>query len=360
MKADAMEASSSEDFPKTSPKNVRDRPKGRLPKGGNVMRRSCVVLVLALAVVGLVGVGSSAQATVSGPNGQIAFARQIPTGGANVYVSNPDGSDATQVPLVYPAEDFGIPRWSPDGSKLLISHVLRFDSSGNLLPFRPATVNLDGSNFNLLEPPNAPFDMGCFTWYTNGARLLCNFGVDQPGIFSIRASDGGDPVRLSTNPFGAVDAPTDVSPDGSRFVFLRYRPKGGREPRIDQVALFVENIDGTGLRQITPYGLAHAHEIASARWSPDGQEIISETTRGLLFMVHSDGSGLTMLPLQPGTTQSFAFEPDWSPDGTRIVFCMWLNGREDVYTAKTDGTDVVQVTNTPDIENGPDWGVATG
>jgi hypothetical protein len=39
------------------------------------------------------------------------------------------------VPLVYPAEDFGIPRWSPDGSQLLISHVLRFDASGNLLPF---------------------------------------------------------------------------------------------------------------------------------------------------------------------------------------------------------------------------------
>ena len=50
----------------------------------------------------------------------------------------------------YPAEDFGLPIWSPDRSRLL-SHVLRFDASGNLLPFRPAMVNSDGSGFKLLE-----------------------------------------------------------------------------------------------------------------------------------------------------------------------------------------------------------------
>jgi hypothetical protein len=77
-----------------------------------------------------------------------------------------------QVPLVYPAEDYGIPIWSPDRSRLLISHVLRFDALGNLLPFRPATVNPDGSGFKLLEPPNAPDDMGCFGgWYPDGSRL---------------------------------------------------------------------------------------------------------------------------------------------------------------------------------------------
>jgi hypothetical protein len=67
-----------------------------------------------------------------------------------------------QVPLVYPTEDFGIPRWSPSGEELLISTILRFDALGNVLPFVPATVDLRGPNFNLLEPPNAGFDAGCF------------------------------------------------------------------------------------------------------------------------------------------------------------------------------------------------------
>ena len=64
-----------------------------------------------------------------------------------------------QVPLVDPAEDFGIPVWSPDRSKLLISNLNRFDASGDSLPFRPATVRPDGSTFTVLEPRNAPFEM---------------------------------------------------------------------------------------------------------------------------------------------------------------------------------------------------------
>jgi len=118
----------------------------------------------------------------------------------------------------------------------------------------------------------------------------------------------------------------------------------------------VENLDGTGLRQLTPYGLAQPHEIASAQWSPDGREIISETTQGRIFVTHPDGTGLTPIRLQTGTTRYFAFEPDWSPDGTQIVFCMYINGQEDIYTANADGSNLAQVTNTPDVENGPDWG----
>jgi Tol biopolymer transport system component len=326
------------------------------------LRSGRVPLVALLAVVVAALAAPPAGATVAGSNGQIAFARQLPTGGADVFIANPDGGHAQQVPLVYPAEDFGIPRWSPDGSQLLISHVLRFDSTGECcLPFRPATVSLDGSNFHLLEPPNAPGSMGCFGgWYPSGTRLLCNFNGEVPGVFSIRAADGGDPVRLTTYPFGAncngCDVATDVAPDGSRFVFLRFRRENAANFREEQVALFVANIDGTGLRQLTPYGLAQPHERASARWSPDGQEVISETTQGRLFVVHPDGSGLSMIRLQTGTTRYFAFEPSWSPDGTQIVFGMFINGQEDLYTANADGSNVKQVTDTPDFEIGPDWG----
>ena len=325
------------------------------------MRKLIVLgLLAAFALAALFALPAGARAP--GVNGQIAFARLIPTGGANVFTANPDGTNAQQVPLVYTAEDFGVPVWSPDGSELLISQVFHLDSGGECcLPFRPAIVNPDGSDFTLLTIPNGLFDMGCNTWNRDGTRLLCNvdfenFGGDPPGSFSVRASDGGDLVRLSTNPYGAEDRPTDISPDGTRFVFLRYRPEGAPEPRHDQVALFVENIDGTGLRQIVPYGLAHAEEIASAQWSPDGKEIISETTQGRLFVVHPDGTGLAPIALQTGTGRYFAFEPDWSPDGTQIVFCMGIKGQEDIYTANADGSNVKQVTDTPDFENGPDWG----
>jgi TolB protein len=146
--------------------------------------------------------------------------------------------------------------------------------------------------------------------------------------------------------------PTDLSPDGTRFVFLRYRY--GNAPS-GQLALFIENISGTGLRQITPYGLPQAPWIGSAQWSPDGKEIISETTAGRLFVVRPDGTHVTRIRLNVHTAQYFAFEPHWSPDGKRIVFGMTIKDRVDLYTAKIDGSDVVRITNTPVVENGPDW-----
>src|SRR6266496_3621205 len=97
-------------------------------------------------------------------------------------------------------------------------------------------------------------------------------------------------------------------------------PEGAQPPpnpdKTRQAALFVENTDGTGLRQITPFGLAHSHDLAGARWSPDGREIASTTTQGGLFVVRPDIPRISMINLQTGTTRYFAFEPGWSPDGT--------------------------------------------
>jgi Tol biopolymer transport system component len=302
-------------------------------------------------------------AGASAADDQIAFAQQTGSFGSRVFVINPDGSGASEVPLVYPAEDFGLPIWSPNRNRLLISHVLRLDEAGNLLPFRGATVNLDGSDFQLLDTPIASFDGGCFGgWFPDASRVLCAFGGDQPGVYSIRASDGADPIRLVATPAGFIDSPTDLSPDGSQFVFLRYRAgpsHGGPRPFItEQVAIFIANIDGSGVRQLTPYGLAEPHEIAAAQWSPDGHQIISETTKGRLFVIELDRGGISPIDLQTGTPQYFAFGPDWSPDGTHIVFGMFINGQEDIYIANADGTRVRQVTGTPEFEYAPDWGPA--
>jgi hypothetical protein len=34
--------------------------------------------------------------------------------------------------------------------------------------------------------------------------------------------------------------------------------------------------------------------------------------------------------------------------------------QRDIFTARADGTDLVQVTDTPDTDNQPDWGTYTG
>ncbi len=140
---------------------------------------------------------------------------------------------------------------------------------------------------------------------------------------------------------------------------MRAKPGAGPVPDLNQSgALFVENADGTGLHQITPYGLANSHDNGVARWSPDGREIIFASAQGALFVVHPDGTGVRRIPLDTGGSFSFAFTPGWSPDGTSIVFSLFLQktGQVDIYTATSDGKDLVNVTDTPEFEDFADWG----
>jgi hypothetical protein len=44
-----------------------------------------------------------------------------------------------------------------------------------------------------------------------------------------------------------------------------------------------------------------------------------------------------------------------NPDGSD-AHQVYIHGQEDIYTANADGSNLVQVTNTPEVENGPDWG----
>jgi WD40 repeat protein len=316
---------------------------------------------------------SPAATVAQGPSGRIVFTEGQPDGSAAALVtSNPDGSVLEQILLEDPPELFSFPVWSPDGTRILISHTHRLDgSNGCCLPFRPAIVNPDGSGFTLLPMAYAPPDMDCSVWSSDQTKILCGFGGKQPGVFSVAASDGSDPVRLTTSPYGTSDEgakelPTAISPDGKRFLFIRF--KHGPTDSTGQAALFVENIDGSGLHQVTPLGFIFQHDDqAWASWSPDGRTIISTTSQGRLFTVRPDGTGVSVVDLGIEAPY-FAFDPGWSPDGTRIVFAMYANGTVhpdgnsdpgatvNLYTVQPDGRDLVQITNDAQVEHSPDWG----
>jgi WD40-like Beta Propeller Repeat len=69
-------------------------------------------------------------------------------------------------------------------------------------------------------------------------------------IFSANAD--GSNVRQLTHPnFGEEDSAPDWSPDGSKILFARNHLVGQSN---DDQALFVISLDGTGLKQSTPWG----------------------------------------------------------------------------------------------------------
>ncbi|MFF1818533.1 TolB family protein [Kribbella sp. NPDC058245] len=315
-----------------------------------------------VTLVALVPIGASAWAGGPPSSGQIVFSRYDPASGEpHIVIADPSGRHERGLALPLPSDN---PIWSPDGSRIL---VFAFPPDG---PPRPATVRPDGSGFRLLKVPALPqdADVRCTAWSRRG-KLLCQVGRAAGGdpalngIYTIRASDGGEVRRLTTNPyppsgdFGGGDIPGDFSPDGSRFVFMRAKPGPEPTPDIGQSgALFVANSDGTGLRQITDYGLPNSHDNGLAHWSPNGQTLVFAGEQGELLLAKPDGTHLTRIHLQV-EGDAFAFTPGWSPSGGRVVFSLFLrqSGQEDIYTADLHGGHLAQVTKTPEPEDFANW-----
>src|SRR6266545_176884 len=314
------------------------------------MRHPMKWLIAVALCAGMALPALPAQAKVPGPNGRIAFSRGDRDDNTVTYTANPDGSHLQQLFAGFS----GGPRWSPDGSQVSILTACS-DGEENCAA---TIVDPDTGTFRQFKWPDPTLETPCGGgWSPDGTRLTCeSFGVTDPsrnGIYTIRASDGRGLSRITSNP-GGDDIPGDYSPDGKRLVFSRVDPS---RPANANVALFVVNLDGTGVRRITPWGLPFFED--GGRWSPDGSTILFDDQRSL-YVVHPDGSGMAKLPL---VTHSFSRlqNPDWSPDGTKIVVSLFAatapgTGQAGIYTANADGSDLQQVTSSPTFDRTGDWG----
>jgi Tol biopolymer transport system component len=301
------------------------------------MHKLVALALLAAAVAAVVAIPAAAKPP--GTNGKIVTGALVVDGEGQVYTVDPDGTDEQVV-----ADNTETGQWSPDGTLIDLFGLLLNPDDGSIIDLR---VNLGTLYPDLF--------LGCGWWAPDGARLACEgIGETDPsltGIYTVRASDGGDLQRVTSEPTG--DIPRDYSPNGKRIVFARAN------------ALFTIKLDGSGLRQITPDGLG-----GQGSWSPQGNQIVFSARvpnadyRSTIWVVHSDGSGLRQLPvagcggLFSSPTSISCFNPSWSPDGTKIAFArLPAGGQRDLYTVNSDGSGLFRVTNTPDIEeNGGDWG----
>ncbi|MFS6755239.1 TolB family protein, partial [Staphylococcus aureus] len=108
-----------------------------------------------------------------------------------------------------------------------------------------------------------------------------------------------------------------VSPDG-KWIAAAAQPRQGRfyDQRINQIWLIGSDGHAHPL-------IAHPHQGRAPEWSPDGSRIVFESNQGspraasyATFIANVDGSGLMQLTPFDRNTQ----HPVFSPDGKWIAF----------------------------------------
>jgi len=261
-----------------------------------------------------------------------------------------------------------LPTWSPDGSRIA------FVTDDGL-----EVMNADGGDREMLLDladivPVALLEdasVDSAVWSPDGSRIAFVVGSYVPGPFDpsdpmrqtgtslssiwIMNSDGTEPKRLTTD--SAYEQGPNWSPDGQSVTFVSNRSDG-------EYGRWTSKVDGSGQPEpaeggrLSPDGTRIAYVTEDAdlwlrdadggnavrvaggsgryynpTWSPDGTMVAFESVVvgpvGNIWIVNADGSGKTKLT--GATKHSFDCtpewisykEPQWSPDGTKLLF---ING----------------------------------
>jgi Tol biopolymer transport system component len=272
---------------------------------------------------------------------------------SDIYLANADGGGSRR--LTQSPQRDGDPVWSPDGRRLAFVRV-GYGVGDRALGFGDIyLVNVDGSGLRrlvraispLVRMPGGPtwgFSANP-AWSPDGRRIAFVSNRDgSDDIFVVNVDGTG--LRNMTRSRGNDHDPV-WSPDGRVIAFTGHRARPSELERAvcrghcDREEIYAVNADGSGLRRLTRNWKADRGAV----WSPDGRKILYER-RSQVFVMNADGSG--QRNLTRSVTRPFASDEGaaWSPDGRKILF---VSNRGDgnwfeVYVMNADGSNKRQLT----------------
>ena len=260
----------------------------------------------------------------------------------NIWSIEPDGSGLQRLSEVTDQKLEG-PAWTPDGRQIVFAlengdansgRIHRMDASG-------ASLTAVGSGSEDFEP-TVSHD-GLLIAFVHDDPFRPGQVVPNEGRIFLMGFDGTGRRPLTKHVDGAEDGFPSFSPDNRMVAFDR------------QGAIWVINVDGTGLHQVVP-------DSASAqrpRWSPDGLK--------LAYSVGGDGPDdhVVVLDLATGADRDLGpgGQPDWSPDGQWLAFWRWAPATRHLalVVSQADGsrpTEIMVLTDSMlPIPQSWDWGL---
>ncbi|WP_432430682.1 TolB family protein [Salinilacustrithrix flava] len=270
----------------------------------------------------------------------------------DLYQMRPDGSDVVRI------TDNERNDWWPqvvdDGGALLLGRDYPDESrsprSGHsawgiwLLDGSGDAVDLtDDNEFNSgprLSPDGTRI---LFTSARDDSQGFDDAGLLQLGLTAVwvMERDGSDAQKLSDDGANAGA----WSPDGSEIVFTAATERDGPSD------IFVMAADGSDVRQVTDTDI----DEARPDWSPDGTSIVFDADDGdgdtEIFVIGVDGSGLRQLT-DNDTDDDFA---RWSHDGEAIAFTSDRDGNSEIYVMAADGSSQSNISADPALDIYPSW-----
>jgi TolB protein len=194
------------------------------------------------------------------------------------------------------------------------------------------TLRADGSHLKRL--PTGRWEAFDPAWSANGNWVAYGaFRSGGRGAIRISRADGSDRATVVKTPVGAFRHVSDPtwSPNGGRLVFCA-----------DNAQIFVVGSDGSELTRLSTAGQEDCRPV----WSPDGRWLAFDSRQPddtlALMVMRPDGTGRRTIVDRGG-----AFSPDWSPDGTHLLFSGTIGSSRTLFSVSADGTERVNLTPTP-------------
>jgi Tol biopolymer transport system component len=177
-------------------------------------------------------------------------------------------------------------------------------------------------------------------WMPGGAGLAFSVGTEERSDVFTARPDGSGAAKLSIDA-STYHADAAYSPDGAQLAFDE-DGDGGE-------GIFVADRDGSGAHRLTTSFKSKDAYDTESQWSPDGTRIaftrVRNQRQAAIFTIRTDGSDLR----QVTPYKLDAASPDWSPDGTKIAFNSYWDqhpGKSaNVYVINPDGTHMRALTH---------------
>jgi hypothetical protein len=265
------------------------------------------------------------RSTFPGTNGPLVFGV-----GATLVTANADGTNRKTVVPTQSNFSAYEPAWSADGTKIAFAN--KQANTGGIM-----YVNADGTGITRVT---SDVNDGEPTWSPDGTKLAYIHVSTGRRRLAISNLDGTGLTVLTPTLERTLDDP-EWSPDGSRIAFS------------DFADIWVVNVDGSNLRNLTS-GPSEPARADNPSWSPDGTRIAYTYAITSVKTIAPDGTGSTTVVANLGEV----WEISWSPDGTKIAIANDARGplQEELFVVNADGSGLTQ----PGVDLGTtlDWGKA--